>query len=181
MIDFSGLISVDDRDITSVSLETVRSRCTTLTQDGVELKASVRLNIYPFQGPKPMESDIISTLEFVSLWQHVQRQGGLDADVVEMCFSPSQRQLFFVARSILHQRTSNTSVVLIDEATSAMTQEADSAIQKLMDEAFTGCTVLQIAHHPDWLTTVNVKIHMELGKVASFRRLQLNGDWKDSL
>ncbi|KAJ6785357.1 hypothetical protein PWT90_03232 [Aphanocladium album] len=180
LIDFNGHIAFDGRGSTAISRELLRSRCTTLTQDGVILKASVRFNMFPFQGSMPAEEDIVETLQSVELWQHVQRQGGLDANVVEMCFSPSQRQLFFVARAMLHQKTYNTRIILIDEATSAMSQESDRKIQNVMDEAFARCTVLQIAHHPDWLTNINVKISMEFGKMIRFQRRQHNGKWEAS-
>lgn len=176
MVDFSGQICIDGLDIASVPREHLRSKITALTQDGVELKASLRFNMYPFAGPIPDESEMISILELAGLWHHVENHGGLDEDLAKMCFSASQRQVFFVARAILHQKTAKTTIVLIDEATSAMSKEGDRHVQKIMDEAFVGCTVLQIAHHPDWLADVNTKLRMQFGKLVSLERLD-KGQW----
>ncbi|KAM3438796.1 hypothetical protein MY4824_003098 [Beauveria thailandica] len=99
----------------------------------------------------------------------------------KMCFSASQRQLFFLARAMVHQRTADTRIVLVDEATSAMSTESDEQTRALMDYVFSECVVLQIAHHQDWLTGMNVKIRMDFGKLISIHRRRRNGQWVESL
>ncbi|EJP67092.1 ABC bile acid transporter, putative [Beauveria bassiana ARSEF 2860] len=181
MMKFGGGISIDGRDITTIPRELLRSRITTMSQDGVELNASVRFNIYPFSGPHPEEDTITSTLRLVGLWTHIQTYGGIEKTMSKMCFSASQRQLFFLARAMVHQRTANTRIVLVDEATSAMSKEGDEQTRALMDYVFSECVVLQIAHHQDWLTDMNVKIRMDFGKLVSIQRRRRNGQWVESL
>ncbi|KGQ04026.1 ATP-binding cassette sub-family C member 9 [Beauveria bassiana D1-5] len=181
MVKFGGGISIDGRDITTIPRELLRSRITTMSQDGVELNASVRFNIYPFSGPHPEEDTITSTLRLVGLWAHIQSYGGIENTMSKMCFSASQRQLFFLARAMVHQRTANTRIVLVDEATSAMSKEGDEQTRALMDYVFSECVVLQIAHHQDWLTDMNVKIRMDFGKLVSIQRRRRNGQWVESL
>ncbi|KAM3516934.1 hypothetical protein NHJ13051_009446 [Beauveria bassiana] len=181
MVKFGGGISIDGRDITTIPRELLRSRITTMSQDGVELNASVRFNIYPFSGPHPEEDTITSTLRLVGLWAHIQSYGGIEKTMSKMCFSASQRQLFFLARALVHQRTANTRIVLVDEATSAMSKEGDEQTRTLMDYVFSECVVLQIAHHQDWLTDMNVKIRMDFGKLVSIQRRRRNGQWVESL
>ncbi|PMB63483.1 Canalicular multispecific organic anion transporter 2 [Beauveria bassiana] len=181
MVKFGGGISIDGRDITTIPRELLRSRITTMSQDGVELNASVRFNSYPFSGPHPEEDTITSTLRLVGLWAHIQSYGGIEKTMSKMCFSASQRQLFFLARALVHQRTANTRIVLVDEATSAMSKEGDEQTRALMDYVFSECVVLQIAHHQDWLTDRNVKIRMDFGKLVSIQRRRRNGQWVESL
>lgn len=180
MMKFGGGISIDGRDITTIPRELLRSRITTMSQDGVELNASVGFNIYPFSGPQPEEDAITSTLRLVGLWAHIQTYGGIESTMSKMCFSASQRQLFFLARAMVHQRTANTRIVLVDEATSAMSKESDEQTRALMDYVFSECVVLQIAHHQDWLTDMNVKIRMDFGKLISIHRRRRNGQWVES-
>lgn len=149
MVDFTGAISIDGRDTRTISRELLRSRITTLTQDGVELKGSVRFNIYPYAGPKPHDREVVSFLETLGIWDPIERNGGLDGDIANLSFSVSNRQLFFLARSILHNNTMKTKIVLMDEVTSAMDADADEQLRELIDKAFAGCTILQIAHRED--------------------------------
>ncbi|OAA57153.1 ABC transporter, transmembrane domain, type 1 [Cordyceps fumosorosea ARSEF 2679] len=141
MVDFTGTISIDGRDSRSVPRELLRSRITTLTQDGVELKGSVGLNLWPFAGPKPDEALITSTLQSVGLLNHVNQHGGLNKSISCMGLSVSQKQLLFLARGILHQQAMHTSIVIMDEATSAMDGGTDDALQDLLDNTFAGYVV----------------------------------------
>ena len=59
LMEFSGSIWVDDREIKTIPRHILRSKITTLTQDGVELKGSLRLNIYPYDTKLPSDEEII--------------------------------------------------------------------------------------------------------------------------
>lgn len=171
MAEFSGTVSIDGRNSKTVARETLRQRITTLTQDGVELRGSFRFNVYPFPDPKPSDEAILATLQSLGLENHVARHGGLDGDIAEMRFSVSQKQLFFLARGILHQQTMDTRIVLMDEATSAMDSDANADLQELLDETFADCTVLQIAHRPDSFRDADVHIKLDSGQLASVERI----------
>lgn len=177
MVDFRGAISIDDRDTTTMPREQLRSRITTLTQDGIELKESVRFNIFPFRQPSPSDNLIIATLQSLGLWEHIRRHGGLDCAYVDMRFSRSQKQLLFLARAILHQRIMSTSIVLIDEATSAMDKDASQMLAALLTGAFAACTVLQIAHRSPSLDNFDVSIRLEHGTLGKLRRKHSDGTW----
>lgn len=177
MADFTGIISIDGRDATSVPRELLRSRITTMTQDGVELKGSVRFNLYPFAGSQPADALITSVLQAVGLWDHISDHGGLEENFVRMGFSTSQRQLLFLARGILHQETMDTKIVLMDEITSAMDRDANAELQTLMDKAFAKCTVLQIAHNADSFRDADVRVHLDQGTVVTVQRKGENGQW----
>ena len=73
LIEFSGSISVDDREIKTVPRNLLRSRITTLTQDGVELKGTVRFNMFPFDAPMPSDDHIIAALEGVGAREAARR------------------------------------------------------------------------------------------------------------
>ena len=165
MVDFTGAISIDGRNTTTISRELLRSRITTLTQDGVELKGSVRFNIYPFAGPKPHDRQVISTLETLGIWGPIEHNGGLDGDIANLSFSVSNKQLFALARGILHNNTMNTKVVLMDEVTSAMDADADEQLRGLIVEAFAGCTILQIAHREDSVRNADVHFRLDSGRL----------------
>lgn len=178
MIEFSGGISIDNREIKTIPRSVLRSRITTLTQDGVLLRGPVRFNMFPFDAPVPEDDHLIGALESVGLWRYIEKRGGLDADIVQVRLTPGQRQLFFIARAILHQQVMDTKVVLVDEATSSLDAAADADIQELMDEAFADCTVVHIAHRRETFDNVDLSIELSAGEVVTMlRRNSRTGYW----
>ncbi|KAM3520142.1 hypothetical protein MY4038_009535 [Beauveria bassiana] len=165
-----GTIRIDGRDITTIPREVLRSRITVLTQDGVEVDHSVRFNMYPFDGHQPTDESILETLDLVGLSEQVQSQGGVEAAMASMQFSPGQKQLFFVARGILHHRSVGSKIVMMDEATSSMDYGVDRQIQKLIDEQLTDCTIVLIAHRLHSLDNADVVVKLEAGKVVEVAR-----------
>ncbi|KAM3498333.1 hypothetical protein MY10362_008341 [Beauveria mimosiformis] len=165
-----GTIRIDGRDITTVPREVLRSRITVLTQDGVEVEHSVRFNMYPFDDHQPTDQSILETLDLVGLSEQVQSQGGIEADMASMKFSPGQKQLFFVARGILHHKSVGSKIVLMDEATSSMDYGVDRQIQKLVDEQLTDCTIVLIAHRLHSLDNADVVVKLEAGRVVEVAR-----------
>ncbi|KAJ6785358.1 hypothetical protein PWT90_03233 [Aphanocladium album] len=174
MTEFTGIVNIDGRDSRSIPREVLRSRITTLTQDGVELKGPLRLSLYPFLGPKPDDDLILSTLQSVGLLDHVNQHGGIDNDISSMELSVSQKQLLFLARGILHQKTLKTKIVIMDEVTSAMDDGTDDTIQNMLDKIFAGCTVLQIAHREDTFRNIDLSIRLDRGQLAVGQRSERN-------
>lgn len=170
MCDYTGGISIDGRDIKTVPRELLRSLITTVTQDGVILKGSLRLNVYPFPGRQPTDQQIQGVLQSVGILNHVLLHGSLQDDIVSMCFTRSQKQLLFIARAILHHRTNGTKIVLLDEATSALTDETDGQIQALLEQAFSQSTVLQIAHRSTSTNNADVVMRLQAGTLVSLQR-----------
>ncbi|KAH8719595.1 ABC transporter atnG [Beauveria bassiana] len=165
-----GTIRIDGRDITTIPREVLRSRITVLTQDGVEVEHSVRFNMYPFDDHQPTDESILETLDLVGLSEQVQSQGGVEVAMASMQFSPGQKQLFFVARGILHHKSVGSKIVMTDEATSSMDYGVDRQIQKLIDEQLTNCTIVLIAHRLHSLDNADVVVKLEAGKVVEVAR-----------
>ncbi|KAM3428813.1 hypothetical protein NHJ13734_008439 [Beauveria thailandica] len=165
LIEFSGSINIDGLSIKMIPRHVLRSSITTMTQDGVELKGTIRINIFPFALTPPTDAEIIATLERVGLWVHIHRQGGLESDMSKSHFSHGQKQLLFLARAILHQQVKQTKIILVDEATSSLDSTTDENMRQLMAEAFTDCTVITIAHQRDYAAEMDIVMELDSGNL----------------
>ncbi|KAI0528513.1 P-loop containing nucleoside triphosphate hydrolase protein [Xylaria digitata] len=76
------------------------------------------------------------------------------------------RQLLTIARALLR----DCRIVVCDEATSSVDQEADRKIQKTIMEAFASKTVLTIAHRLDTVVGYDKVCVLEQGRVVEFDR-----------
>ncbi|KAM3452690.1 hypothetical protein NHJ6243_009310 [Beauveria neobassiana] len=181
MMEYRGKISIDGRDIKTVPRRILRSRITTLTQDGVELKGTIRANAFPYSiaaaAVAPADEDIVAALDRVGLWAHLQRHGGLDADITDARLSHGQRQLLFLARAVLHHQALRTRIVLVDEATSALDPQAEADAQALMAEAFADCTMLTISHRREGLDFVERVLEVDAGQLVELRPENLTETW----
>ncbi|OAA70037.1 Vacuolar metal resistance and drug detoxification protein [Akanthomyces lecanii RCEF 1005] len=183
LMDYHGEISIDGCEIKTIPRHLLRSRVTSMTQDSVELKGTIRLNVYPFDtttaaaATAPSDDDMVAALDRVGLWAHLQRHGGLDGDVADAGLSHGQKQLLCLARALLHQSSLGTRVVLVDEATSALDPRTDARAQALMAEAWADCTVLTIAHQREGLDFVDRVMELESGHLMELRPASPTDAW----
>ncbi|MEB3176822.1 MAG: ABC transporter ATP-binding protein [Synechococcus sp.] len=90
--------------------------------------------------------------------------GGYNARVEERGsnFSGGQLQRLAIARAML----GNPAVLLLDEATSALDAEAEAAVQRGLDQAMEGRTVLVIAHRLSTVQEADRILVLERGRIV---------------
>ena len=139
-----GQIKLDGQDIGKIDLQDLRRAIGYVAQDTFLADATVTENIaYGTHGVS--QEDIIGAAkaaeahEFIStLPQGYQTQVGERG----MKLSGGQRQRLALARAILK----NPPILILDEATSAVDNETEAAIQRSLDRLVVGRTSLIIAH-----------------------------------
>ncbi|XP_055346866.1 LOW QUALITY PROTEIN: multidrug resistance-associated protein 1-like [Paramacrobiotus metropolitanus] len=174
----TGIIKIDDLDITQLGLHDVRSRLTIIPQDPVLFNGTLRSNLDPFG--KHSDAEIWSALELSYLKEFAQNKSAkLDLPIAESGdnLSVGQRQLVCLARALLRK----SRILILDEATASIDLECDELIQTAIHKEFSHCTVITVAHRLNTIMNYDRIMVLENGKIQEFdtpNNLLMN---KDSL
>ena len=159
-----GRIRLDGIDITTLDLQDLRRAIGYVSQDSFLTDGTVAENI-AYGVTDASEADIVRAAQAAEAHEFIRGlpQGYL-TPVGErgMKLSGGQRQRLALARAILK----NPPILILDEATSAVDNETEAAIQRSLDKLVQGRTSILIAHR---LSTVRQahRIHvMEAGRIA---------------
>ncbi|MFV0316863.1 MAG: ABC transporter ATP-binding protein [Microthrixaceae bacterium] len=159
----SGAVRVDGADISTLGFASLRSAFGYVSQDVFLFHGTVRENI-AYGRPDASEAEVREAAVLAEALGFIEAlPQGFDTIVGErgQKLSGGQRQRISIARAIL----TDPAVLVLDEATSAVDNETEAAIQRSLEAVGRGRTVLVIAHR---LSTVRHadRIHvLEAGRV----------------
>jgi ATP-binding cassette subfamily B protein len=159
-----GQIKLDGQNISELNLQDLRRAIGYVAQDTFLADATVAENI-AYGSDHISQDDIINAAkaaeahEFISaLPQGYQTQVGERG----MKLSGGQRQRLALARAILK----NPPILILDEATSAVDNETEAAIQRSLDKLVVGRTSLIIAHRLSTVRYAHLIHVLEYGKIV---------------
>lgn len=148
----------------------MRSRIITIPQDGLELSASLRVNLDPKSANdcsrKVPDEALEKVLKRVGLLDAVQGRGGLDMALERIMLSPVQKQLLSLARAILARESTKSRIVLIDEATNSIDAIQYKRLQSIIAREFAECTVISVTHHRDGVEFADMVLEMSDGQIT---------------
>ena len=139
-----GAITVDGRDIRSLTLASLRRQIGIVQQDVFLFFGSIRENI-AYGNLEASEPEIWAAARRAHLDAFIQSlPDGLDTLIGErgVKLSGGQKQRLAIARMFLK----NPPILILDEATSALDTETEQVIQQSLAELAAGRTTLIIAH-----------------------------------
>ena len=159
-----GQIRIDGQNIAELDLQDLRRAIGYVAQDTFLADATVAENIaYGTHGMSTLE--IIEAAKAAEAHEFISALPlGYDTQVGErgMKLSGGQRQRLALARAILK----NPPILILDEATSAVDNETEAAIQRSLDKLVLGRTSLIIAHRLSTVRYAHLIYVLENGRIA---------------
>jgi len=164
----SGLIAIDNQDISKVKQNSLREKIGMVTQDTSLLHRSVKDNIV-YGRPSATQNEMISAAkrakahDFINQLEDNLSRKGYAAHVGErgVKLSGGQRQRISIARVMLK----DAPILLLDEATSALDSEIEVVIQQSLYQLMEGKTVIAIAHRLSTIAAMDRLIVIDKGKI----------------
>ena len=156
----TGKILLDDEDIENYQLASVRQQIAYLPQKPILFKGSILENITMFEVKKYAEEAKriamhVGLNEIVS-----QLPKGYDTPVAESTADGLPRgvkQRIAISRALLHK----PSLILFDEANTAIDMEGDRILKELVDKLHGRFTVLLVSHRPSFLKMADRVIEIQ--------------------
>uniref|UniRef100_A0A4W3GY81 ATP-binding cassette sub-family C member 5 n=1 Tax=Callorhinchus milii TaxID=7868 RepID=A0A4W3GY81_CALMI len=162
----NGSIIIDNVKISDIGLDDLRKKLSIIPQEPMLFIGTVRSNLDPYD--QCTDAQIWDVLERTHMKESVSRDLNeqLDCEVTENGenFSVGERQLLCVARALLR----HSKILLLDEATAAIDTEMEVLIHKTIQEAFSDCTTLVIAHRLNTVLNCDRIMVMDQGEIAEF-------------
>lgn len=160
----TGSIRIDGVQIDQLTLEALRESIGLVSQDVFLFEGSVRDNI-AYGKPDASLDEIVHAAKAAEAWDFVyQLPDGIDTFVGErgVKLSGGQRQRLSLARAILK----NPPILILDEATSAVDNETEAAIQNSLATVSKNRTVLVVAHRLSTIVGADNIVVLDHGKVV---------------
>ena len=163
-----GEILIDNKNINSITQDSLRLNIAMVTQDTSLLHRSIEENI-AYGKPSSSNAEIVLAakkaqahkfiLDLKDQYDNVGYKSLVGERGVKL--SGGQKQRIAIARVILK----NAPILLLDEATSSLDSEVEIIIQESLDILMKGKTVIAIAHRLSTIAAMDRLIVMDNGKI----------------
>ena len=161
----SGFVKLDDVDINTISLNSLRKSLALVSQDTILFNDTIYNNIaYGNLDSVSIEkvkkaAKAANALEFINKlpngFNHIIGDRGVR-------LSGGQKQRIAIARAILK----NAPILLLDEATSALDSESERLVQVALDNLMSNKTSIVIAHRLSTIRNADKIIVMDQGRIV---------------
>ncbi|KRL73839.1 ABC transporter ATP-binding protein [Ligilactobacillus saerimneri] len=139
-----GCVTIDEQDVRTLTLKSLRSRIGIVLQDSVLFTGTVAFNI-KFGKPAATDEEMIAAAKQANIHDYIMTlpQGyATEIDGEQGIFSTGQKQLLSIARTLL----TDPDFLILDEATANVDTVTEAKIQAAMDNIIAGRTSFVIAH-----------------------------------
>jgi ATP-binding cassette, subfamily B, bacterial MsbA len=164
----SGAIFIDDKDIRSATLSSLRAQIGIVTQDTVLFDDSVASNI-AYGSPRAAREEIEAAARAANAHEFItalpERYDTMIGERGQR-LSGGQRQRLAIARALLK----NAPILVLDEATSALDAESELLVQEALTNLMMNRTSFVIAHRLSTIRRADAIVVLEHGRVVEIGR-----------
>jgi ATP-binding cassette, subfamily B (MDR/TAP), member 1 len=161
----SSTISLDGVEIKSLEVSWLRSQMGLVSQEPVLFNDTIRANIAYGKHREMSEEELINVAKAANAHEFISSLAqGYDTSVGErgIQLSGGQKQWVAIARAILKDRT----ILLLDEAMSALDAEFERIVQNVLDYVMVGRTTVIVAHRLSTIKGVDIIAVLKDGAIA---------------
>ena len=159
----AGRILLDGADLRELDLAAVRQRIAVVSQDIVLFRGTLAQNL-AYGAPQASREALERVVRLAHLDTLVESLPlGLDGLLGErgQQLSGGQKQRIAIARAVLQA----PSILVLDEATSAVDEATEREVIAAIDELFAGRTRILISHRASTLADADLRLHLQDGQL----------------
>jgi len=171
---YQGKILFDGKDIKDLDLKHLRSEVMVVSQENAIFQGTLRENLDPYLeygGNSKSEEYLLQEQKLISILKRLnfspdKLEEGLSFQVETdgNNLSLGEKQILSFVRAIVEHKR----IMILDEATANIDLKTEKAIQELIEECFTDCTMFIIAHRIQTVLSCDRILVMSQGKVQEF-------------
>jgi subfamily B ATP-binding cassette protein MsbA len=159
----TGSVFIDNQNINDINLNSLRKEISLVSQDVILFDDTIKSNIL-YGNALASNEDIIKACKFAAAQDFVEKLPNKYETIIGengIKLSGGQKQRLSIARAILK----NSSIILLDEATSSLDSESESVIQKAIENLTKNKTTIIIAHRLSTVMNCDKILVFENGKI----------------
>jgi subfamily B ATP-binding cassette protein MsbA len=159
-----GAILINGQDIRQLTIQSLRSKMSLVTQDTILFNDTVRNNI-AYGRPGCSDDEVQAAAEAAYATEFINKlPDGFNTEIGEAGakLSGGQRQRISIARALLN----NTPLLILDEATSALDTESEQMVQQALINLMQGRTTFVIAHRLSTIKKADRILVFEKGEIV---------------
>jgi len=163
-VPLEGRVLVDGVDLSTVRLDSYRTRLGVVLQESFLFDGTIRENV-AFSRPFASEAEILAACRIARVDEFAERfPEKYDTIIGErgVKLSGGQRQRVSIARAIL----ADPRILILDEATSSLDSESEMLIQEGLAQLMRGRTTFVIAHRLSTIRRADQILVVEAGKIV---------------
>ncbi len=160
-----GQILVDGQNINNINLNSLRKEISLVSQDVILFDDTIKSNIL-YGNSSASDDEVIAACEFAAAQDFIEKlplkyQTIIGENGIKL--SGGQKQRLSIARAILK----NSSIILLDEATSSLDSESETVIQKAIENLTKNKTTIIIAHRLSTIMNCDKILVFDNGQIIS--------------
>jgi subfamily B ATP-binding cassette protein MsbA len=160
----NGSILIDGQNINNVNLKSLREKISLVSQDVILFDDTIKSNIL-YGNSNATDEQLIQASKFAAAQDFIKDLPNKYETIIGengIKLSGGQKQRLSIARAILK----DSSIILLDEATSSLDSESESIIQKAIENLTKNKTTIIIAHRLSTVMNCDKILVFENGKIV---------------